>query len=539
MLMRYKGLVNISASQKARLVFACSLAAILLYIYLRGIGDHGLFDNIEGVNASISLNMLSHSNYLRPKLGAISFAGKTLGLWLLNALSLKIFGWNEFAVRFWPALSGVLIAWAAYLAAETRRGGILAAIISASMTVCFAASQLAASYSLYACLMGFALAGFINKNFLWCFAASVSAFIIQGPEGLIMPWLTLFLFSLLIQDFERLKFAFKNKLIVFMAVMALLIYLALLLIFNPLMITLMTYRSPRLIEFNILNYIFIILFAFTPWLGFLIQAFWEVLPKNLFELESLISCGFERRIFTAFWFVIFLISALATGDLLMLTACVPAAGVLIGDSLDEWIETGRVLSVQNAAALNSLILILIIFIALPCAWKFTPILKGSEMSLIPWAVFLLIFIMISRYFSRKRKIIKLTRCAMLAALACLMPLTGIFDLAAANFTLRGSGLMLRNNLKPGDLMIQYDIHRPSLYFYSLGDYALSQHSPEIDGIASKRFRLSDNNISLMWADDARYFLVIDKTRNFVPPLPNNTFPVVELEREKIIVLSNH
>ena len=533
MLRKFKEIMN------ERVMLIISLAAVLLYIYLRGIGDHGLFDAVEGVNASVSLNMLSHSNYLTPKIGLINFTGKTLGLWLLNALSLKIFGWNEFAVRFWPALSGVLIALAAYLSTETRRGGILAAIISASMTLCFVSSQLSASYSLYACCMGCALDGFINFKFLWAFIASISAFIIQGPEGLIMPWMTLFLFSLLIQDFEVLKLAFKNKLIVLSAFIALAGYLILIVIFNPLILTLMLYKSPLLIDLNFLNYIFIIVFAFTPWLGFLILAFWEVLPKNLFELESLSLYGFESRLFTAFWLLIFFIFAIISGDLLMMTACIPAAGTLIGDSLDEWLETKRFAKLQNSAALNSLILILIIFIALPCAWKFTPILKGSEMSLIPWAVFIFIFIIISRYFARRRKIIKITRCIMLAALACLMPLAGIFDLAASNFSLRESGLILRDNLKQNNLMIQYDMHRPSLYFYSLGDYVLSQNSPEIDGVAAKRFRAGDNNISLAWQDAARYFLVVDKSNNFIPPLPNNTFSVLENQREKIIVLSNH
>ncbi|MBR0044920.1 MAG: hypothetical protein IJP56_08805, partial [Synergistaceae bacterium] len=74
---------------------------------------------------------------------------------------------------------------------------------------------------------------------------------------------------------------------------------------------------------------------------------------------------------------------------------------------------------------------------------------------------------------------------------------------------------------------------------SLGDYVLSQNSPEIDGVAAKNFRAGDNNISLAWQDAARYFLVVDKSNNFIPPLPNNTFSVLENQREKIIVLSNH
>ncbi|WP_208873501.1 hypothetical protein, partial [Fretibacterium fastidiosum] len=33
---------------------------ILAYLYFRGIGDHGLLDPLEGVNASVGLTMATH-----------------------------------------------------------------------------------------------------------------------------------------------------------------------------------------------------------------------------------------------------------------------------------------------------------------------------------------------------------------------------------------------------------------------------------------------------------------------------------------------
>lgn len=540
-------------------------AIILLYIYLRGIGDHGLFDPIEGVNASISLNMLSHYNYLTPKIGAIDFAGKTLGAWQLGALSLGLFGWTEFSVRFWPAIAGVLIALSAALSAQSKRGAWFAALIASSMTLCFTASQIASSYTLYSCCMGFALAGFIklsrykNSGAAMAFFASVSAFIIHGSEGLIMPWLTLLLFSLLIQDYNILKSALKFRISSAIAIIALFSYILIIIIYNPLLLTLMTYKAPVLINYDFIASIFFILFAFTPWTGFLLQAIWDasiqtvaLKSKNSQAVNIKISDDFYSNLFMAFWFLMFFIIGVLSGDLFMLTACVPAAGALIGNSLDEWLETGRVTTIQGAAAGNALILILALAIGIPAALHFLPILKDTTLSLIPWGFFILIFIIVNWYFSRKRQIFRLSKFSMITALACLMPLTGVFDLAANNFTLRESGLMLRDTIHPQrtiqaperennnkNILIQYGVHRPSLYFYALADYVLSDSSPLISGVASKNFTINDDKLSQVWPDDiTRYFLVLSKEQNFIPPLPSDVYYIVELDREKIIILSN-
>ena len=90
-------------NHKAAILFGI----ILFYLYFRGIGDHGLIGNVEGVNASVALHMLGGENYFVPKIGECLTAGSTMGTWWLFAAALKIFGWGEFSVRFFSALSGL------------------------------------------------------------------------------------------------------------------------------------------------------------------------------------------------------------------------------------------------------------------------------------------------------------------------------------------------------------------------------------------------------------------------------------------------
>ena len=107
------------------------IALILGYLCFWGIGDHGLLDPLEGIHASIGANAAFQGSSLRPGIGRTPYLGKSTGFWWLEALSLHILGWDEFSVRFWPALAGLGMAAAAALAVRRGRvrGARLAAVI--------------------------------------------------------------------------------------------------------------------------------------------------------------------------------------------------------------------------------------------------------------------------------------------------------------------------------------------------------------------------------------------------------------------------
>ena len=94
---------------------ALLIALTLVYLYFRGIGDHGLLDPLEGVYASVGADAAFGGSVLRPQIGGMPCLNRSVGFWWLEALSLNFWGWEEFSVRFWSALSGLGLAAAAAL----------------------------------------------------------------------------------------------------------------------------------------------------------------------------------------------------------------------------------------------------------------------------------------------------------------------------------------------------------------------------------------------------------------------------------------
>ncbi len=112
------------------------LLLILLsgYIVFNNLGSSTLFDWDESRNAQNALEILESNDWI-----VLKYAGKPdlwntkppLGAWLI-ALSFKIFGINEFALRFWSAFSAVGVIIIVYLFGKeikNRFVGIIAAIL--------------------------------------------------------------------------------------------------------------------------------------------------------------------------------------------------------------------------------------------------------------------------------------------------------------------------------------------------------------------------------------------------------------------------
>ena len=142
---------------------------LLFYIFFRGIGTHGLIDPVEGINASVAVHMAGGGNYFVPKIGESLASGRSMGFWWLSVIAIKLIGWSEFAVRFFPALSGLIMIWASAKAArpysdDPTRKSWLAASVCAGMTLCFIVSQFDSPHSLYAALMGTAMSGIVRSS---------------------------------------------------------------------------------------------------------------------------------------------------------------------------------------------------------------------------------------------------------------------------------------------------------------------------------------------------------------------------------------
>ena len=514
---------------------ALLFGALLFYLYFRGIGDHGLIDPVEGINASISLHMFAGGNYFVPKIGEALASGKAMLTWWLSALSLKFFGWSEFAVRFWPALSGLGMALAAAIAAKTdsRRSSWLAASVCASMTGCFAVSQIASAHALYSCFTALTMAGAVRSRIskgwlLPAHAASVLAFMAHGASGLFLAWWAVIIYSVLSEDWDMLRDFFTWPSGIIFTVIFAGFYLVAVIIANPELVHFMRCRSHVYSFGGFAGCAVFVFMCFVPWTGFIIRAVFETVPRKFPAQKS-------EELFMLVWAGVFGGSAVLSGDVLAFTSCLPALSAILGRKLSVWLVKKKLYSVRMSVMINVLLLVPALYMFLPFTANTFPVVKASLLSLIPWGILTGLALFAGWYYTRTKQIVKWVRNVPAAALLCLMPLAGVFNLTADAYSVRDIGRKLGSTIEGNETVIQYGVNYPSVYFYTFRNSSIidAELTP---GIAERKFLAEFARIGEAWNGRDRVFLIMKEDMQTEGPLPQNVSHI--LEAEGLLLLSN-
>ncbi|MBU0671797.1 MAG: glycosyltransferase family 39 protein, partial [Candidatus Margulisbacteria bacterium] len=146
--------------------------------------------------------------------GQVIFDKPPLYFWLAT-IATVLFGFNEFAIRFWAAVSGVLTVITIFYLGKTfynERAGFFSGLIAMTSFQFLIQSRIAEIDILLTLLISAALLffywGFQTKNpkFYWlCYAAMALGVITKGIIGLAIPALAVFLFLLFKKELGRLK----------------------------------------------------------------------------------------------------------------------------------------------------------------------------------------------------------------------------------------------------------------------------------------------------------------------------------------------
>ena len=513
---------------------AILFGALLFYLYFRGIGDHGLIDTVEGINASASIHMSASGNYFVPRIGEALLTGKTMLSWWLSALALKLFGWGEFAVRFWSAISGLGMIWASAMAAKkSSRSSWLAAGICASMTGCFVVSQIASSHALYSFLMAVTMMGAVRsrENIRWLIPAhlaSALAFMAHGAAGLFLPFMAVIIYSVLSEDWEMLRKFFTWPCGIITNVIISGLYLVTLIIINPELVHFLRCMNHCYTFGGLVGISVFVFMCFVPWLGFLVRAVFEVVPRILPAQKS-------PEFFMLVWAAVFIFAALASGDILSAASCLPAMSALLGLKLDSWLAEKKLYSVRMSVMLTVFILVPMLYMVLPFTMNVLPLVRASLMSLIPWGILAGLFIFASWYYTRTKQISKWVRNVPGAALLCLMPLAGVFNLTADTYSVGDIGKRLGSLVEGNNTVIQYGLNYPSMYFYTLRNSYIID-APLTPGLQDKYFVAQYQLIGKIWQEKERVFLIMNKDMHPDTPLPQNIIHI--LESDGILLLSN-
>ena len=512
---------------------AMLFALLLFWLYFRGIGDHSLIDPVEGINASAGIHMSASGNYFIPRIGSSLLAGKTMLTWWLYAIALKIFGWSEFAVRFWSALAGLGMIWACAKAADTPRASRLSACICASMTGCFVAAQIASSHAIYSCLTAITMAGAVRsrENIRWLIPAhiaSVLAFMAHGVSGLFLAWLAVLVYSLLSQDWEMLRNFFTWPGGMIFTVILAGFYLVTLIIINPELVHFLRCMNHTYTFGGLGGACAFVFMSFAPWHGFIIRAAFEAFPKKYPAEKS-------PELFLFVWAGAFAFGAFASGDLLSVASCIPALSALLGRKLDVWLSTKKLYSVRVSVMFSVLVLVPVLYMVMPFTLRVFPVVRAALMSLIPWELLAGLFLFAAWYYTRTRQIVKWVRNVPGAALLCLLPLAGVFDLTADLYSVGDIGTRLGGIIQGSETVIQYGVNHPSIYFYTFRNSRIID-ADLTPGLQEREAAADFGLIGRLWDGKERVFLIMPADLQSDNQLPRNIMHI--LEDDGMLLLSN-
>jgi 4-amino-4-deoxy-L-arabinose transferase-like glycosyltransferase len=196
------------------------IITLIMAIGLSLYGVPVLFSPDEGRYAEIAREMLANHQYIVPYLdGVIYFEKPPLMYWLV-ALSLKIFGLNEWAARLPNPLLSLIGVWLVYIASiivyKSRRVALWSAIISGTSLLYLGTARYlnldaGIAFFITATMLCFWVSQQYNKNLkshLWIFAAFAFAglaVMTKGLIGIVFPMMIVGLWSIITCQWKILQ----------------------------------------------------------------------------------------------------------------------------------------------------------------------------------------------------------------------------------------------------------------------------------------------------------------------------------------------
>lgn len=195
------------------------LALLLLsgFLIFYGLGDRPLWDDDEGLHASVAREMVEGGDWITPRFNGSTFYDKPILFFWMNALSFMAFGVNEFTARLPAALLGVGGVVITYLFGRTLFGKGVGLVGGMILTTSLGYVVLSRTI-----VHDISLAFFISLSLLFFYwgyqggrhqrwwyrlfyASAGMAVLSKGPIGLLLPTLVIGLFLLSQGELKRLK----------------------------------------------------------------------------------------------------------------------------------------------------------------------------------------------------------------------------------------------------------------------------------------------------------------------------------------------
>ncbi|GFO67021.1 glycosyl transferase [Geomonas limicola] len=219
MISPFNGLMRYLRQETETLLRDLGLLAIVFgTLFFQGLGNLPLIDPDEGRYIEIPREMLLRHDFVTPLLNGVKYFEKPPLLYWLNALSLTLFGENEFAARFAGTLCGLLTVLVTYYLGRRlmgRRVGLYAAVILGSSAGFMVQSRINFTDMILSFLLTCAFGCFAlaqreeeRQKGLWYYLFYISmglAVLAKGLIGIVLPGAVIFLYLLLANRWRLLK----------------------------------------------------------------------------------------------------------------------------------------------------------------------------------------------------------------------------------------------------------------------------------------------------------------------------------------------
>ena len=194
------------------------LLTIFGFAFFQTLGRLPLIEPDEGRYAEIPREMLERCDFITPMLNYVKYFEKPPLHYWLNAISMSVFGQNEFAVRFPGALMGLLAVILTYHLGRKlfdRRTGLLSAIILGTCAGFLVQARLNFTDMTLTCTLSAALGFFIvaaregeQRKALYyhlAYICAALAVLAKGLIGIVFPGAIVFLYLLLARRWRLLR----------------------------------------------------------------------------------------------------------------------------------------------------------------------------------------------------------------------------------------------------------------------------------------------------------------------------------------------
>lgn len=394
---------NKSNSNQSWVIDLLFMAIVLGVFYALWIGGHALFTPDEGRYSEVAREMVITHDYVTPRLNGVAFLDKPILYYWLQASAIRLFGLKEWALRFWPALMGVLGCLVTYFAGRqlfNRRTGILSAVILAASPLYYGAAhyanldlEVAVLISITLLFAALALHSTTkttrNSYFILAYLFCALATLTKGLIGIVFPALIIGAWILLLQRWNTLKqMRLITGLLIFGVITLPWYYLVQKA--NPefLHFFFVTQQVARFLAAGDYNnqtavwfYIPIVLIGFFPWSVFVVQA----LAKNI---KTVLQNRQQHSVelFLLLWFILIFIffSIPKSKTIGYIIPIFPALSLIVGRYLDGLWETKPTTGFRLGVILFSIISFLIFAVAIAAPFINSFDIKPIQIHYLTW-----------------------------------------------------------------------------------------------------------------------------------------------------------